>query len=587
MGRLPLALLAAAVLLAGCGGSDNSARTHVAGAGDRRPAGEGARGPGRHRRRLPGRRRARRCRRSRTSAGSAGPAARHGELGVHARPQPRRVRDDRQPTSGFVYGKTALYVAPTPGAKAEGPFPAPADVLLTQGRYRSKQAATEADPFAAVYAAQVPFKKPGKYSILAVTKDGAKTVAAPGQINVVSKAADRIPEVGERMPKDLQTDTLASAKGDIASIDTREPPDDMHGKSFADVVGKKPVALLIATPQLCQSRVCGPVVDVGEQMKSQVRRAGGVHPPRGLREQRPQARGCASRSSSSTWPPSRGCSSSSKDGTHHRPPRGVVRVSRRSRRRSRPRCDPRLRPRARAALEPADPGVAVRRGRPPPCSCVSFVALAALWPRPRLEHDGWRPLPGGIGRVLGSRAGRGDVRGASACCCSCSCSCPATTGPTRRWTTSRRRSSSSSSGSGWCSRACCSATSSAPSTRGGRSGGVLFRGRSLRAYPESFGRWPAAIGLLVFTWIELGSGWGEEPATLATAVAGYTRADAGLMGVLRRRAVVAPTARRSRSTSTCSRGCRCSRRATAWSARARSLGGPAAARPGAGDGRRS
>ena len=27
--------------------------------------------------------------------------------------------------------------------------------------------------------------------------------------------------------------------------------------------------------------------------------------------------------------------------------------------------------------------------------CISFVALAALWPKPRLEHPGWRPLPGG------------------------------------------------------------------------------------------------------------------------------------------------------------------------------------------------
>jgi hypothetical protein len=34
---------------------------------------------------------------------------------------------------------------------------------------------------------------------------------------------------------------------------------------------------------------------------------------------------------------------------------------------------------------------------------VSFVALAALWPQPRLEDPGWRPLPGGIGRFLASR----------------------------------------------------------------------------------------------------------------------------------------------------------------------------------------
>jgi len=34
---------------------------------------------------------------------------------------------------------------------------------------------------------------------------------------------------------------------------------------------------------------------------------------------------------------------------------------------------------------------------------VSFVALAVLWPDPRLQEDGWDPLPAGRGRVLTSR----------------------------------------------------------------------------------------------------------------------------------------------------------------------------------------
>ena len=34
---------------------------------------------------------------------------------------------------------------------------------------------------------------------------------------------------------------------------------------------------------------------------------------------------------------------------------------------------------------------------------VSFVALAILWPEPKLEQEGWRPLPGGIGRILAGR----------------------------------------------------------------------------------------------------------------------------------------------------------------------------------------
>ena len=66
----------------------------------------------------------------------------------------------------------------------------------------------------------------------------------------------------------MDTDTLAAAGGDIRKIDTRDPPDDMHKVDFADVVGKKPVALLFATPQLCQSRVCGPVTDIAVQMEA-------------------------------------------------------------------------------------------------------------------------------------------------------------------------------------------------------------------------------------------------------------------------------------------------------------------------------
>jgi hypothetical protein len=167
-----------------------------------------------------------------------------------------------------VYGPTAIYVAPTPGDPAVGPFVAPADVLLTDPRYRSKQAATTQDPFVAVYGAHPEFPKRGKYAVLATTKkpDGTLT-GATGQIDVSTAKADPIPSVGDKAPK-VHTETLESAGGDIAKIDTRDPPSDMHKVDFADVVGKKPVALLFSTPQLCQSRVCGPVTDMELQMQS-------------------------------------------------------------------------------------------------------------------------------------------------------------------------------------------------------------------------------------------------------------------------------------------------------------------------------
>jgi hypothetical protein len=173
------------------------------------------------------------------------------------------------PAGAFIYGKSAVYVAPTPDSPAEGPFPAPADVLVTEPAFRSKQAATESDPFAAVYEAQVRFRKPGTHFVLTVTdQGGGELVAAPAEVRVVRKAADRIPAVGERAPR-VETDTVASAKGDVESIDTRQPPSDLHEESFADLVGSKPVALLFSTPQLCQSRVCGPVTDIALQVAAE------------------------------------------------------------------------------------------------------------------------------------------------------------------------------------------------------------------------------------------------------------------------------------------------------------------------------
>ena len=171
--------------------------------------------------------------------------------------------------SNFIYGPSVIYVQPKQGHKAAtGPFAAPADVLLTQAKFRSKQALTEGSPLAAIYAGQVPFPKAGTYQAITVTRatDG-KVIAGAAEFKVVRKAADPIPGVGEKMPR-LQTDTIGTVKGLTDLLDTREPPSDMHAVSLADVVGSKPVALIIATPQLCTSRVCGPVVDEALQMRS-------------------------------------------------------------------------------------------------------------------------------------------------------------------------------------------------------------------------------------------------------------------------------------------------------------------------------
>src|SRR5207237_10545506 len=70
-----------------------------------------------------------------------------------------------------------------------------------------------------------------------------------------------IPGVGQRPPA-IATETLASVHGNVGLLTTRHPPEQMHAVSFNQVLGKRPIALLFSTPQLCTSRVCGPVTDI-------------------------------------------------------------------------------------------------------------------------------------------------------------------------------------------------------------------------------------------------------------------------------------------------------------------------------------
>ena len=157
--------------------------------------------------------------------------------------------------NSFVYGKTAVYLADSPSGVARGPFPAPADLLLTDPAFRSRQAATENDPFVALYETSVRLPRAGNTAMLVVSKlDNGRIVGAGATIRVRKPASDPVARVGSLAPK-VTTDTRTSAAGNMKAIDTRLPTDDRHEVNFADVAGKKPVALLFATPQLCQS--CG------------------------------------------------------------------------------------------------------------------------------------------------------------------------------------------------------------------------------------------------------------------------------------------------------------------------------------------
>ncbi len=165
----------------------------------------------------------------------------------------------------FIYAPTAIYLAATPSAPAQGPFLAPADPLAVAPQYRSQQNSGPGG-IKAIYATHVPVPHPGTFDVLALTRTTSRLIGSAGEVAVA--ASSPIPNVGQR-PPDIATDTPASVHGDTALLTTRIPPDDMHAVSFNQVLGKQPIALLFSTPQLCISRVCGPVTDIGVSLEHQ------------------------------------------------------------------------------------------------------------------------------------------------------------------------------------------------------------------------------------------------------------------------------------------------------------------------------
>ena len=163
-----------------------------------------------------------------------------------------------------------VYFAPEGGGPAKGPYPARYESLEVKPSFQSQQSAQDPDAARSLYVADVPFDDPGAYEVLGIARLDDRLVAATPAtpaLTVVKPGEDPVPRVREPAPR-IHTPTKADVAGDIASIDTRIPASTMHDADFADVVGRKPVVLVFATPQLCQSRVCGPVVDIAEQVKS-------------------------------------------------------------------------------------------------------------------------------------------------------------------------------------------------------------------------------------------------------------------------------------------------------------------------------
>ena len=118
---------------------------------------------------------------------------------------------------------------------------------------------------AALHAKGLP-KKRGIYTVEAVFPQAGPwqaTVNVNGQrITHAFQVQDQpqAPAPGTPAPR-VPSPTVADAMG-VDPICTRNPPCPLHQQSLSDAIGAgKPVAVMFATPALCESRYCGPVLD--------------------------------------------------------------------------------------------------------------------------------------------------------------------------------------------------------------------------------------------------------------------------------------------------------------------------------------
>jgi hypothetical protein len=194
------------------------------------------------------------------------PAAQTFDLGANRYPFGVFTLGNEQVSDADV----ALYFAKDGKGPVTGPLPAQVTSLETKPAYRASGAGAPGEATTVYVVPKVDFDRKGPWLALAMLKGENGLEATRVTSPPVVGEFPRIPAVGDKAPA-IHTPTAADAGGDIAKIDTRVPPDQMHEVDFADVVGRKPAVLVFATPALCQSRVCGPVVDVAQQVADEYR----------------------------------------------------------------------------------------------------------------------------------------------------------------------------------------------------------------------------------------------------------------------------------------------------------------------------
>ena len=154
-------------------------------------------------------------------------------------------------------GAPQVWVARDANTRAAGPFPTRWFELEA---YEQTKDSSPRSPLTGFYGAQVEFPEAGDWMVAATLDvDGGRAVGQ-GAASVAAK----VPAAVGSKAKRLATPVATSAAG-RKKICTREPACPLHAISLDDALAAgRPTVVTFATPLLCSSQMCGPVVD--EQM---------------------------------------------------------------------------------------------------------------------------------------------------------------------------------------------------------------------------------------------------------------------------------------------------------------------------------
>jgi len=152
-------------------------------------------------------------------------------------------------------GSPQLYAAQRGSDRAVGPF---SSVWSPFTGYEQTGDHSPKSPVPGTYAADIDVPSAGTWTLLALIDNAGKKEA--GQAVFVVTTSPIIAAVGS---KAISVPTpVATTEAKLEEICTRTPPDHMHAISLDEALKNgKPTVVSFATPLLCESMLCGPVVD--------------------------------------------------------------------------------------------------------------------------------------------------------------------------------------------------------------------------------------------------------------------------------------------------------------------------------------